>query len=159
MKYRSVFREGLFEGQTIVVTGAGSGIGRCVAHELAALGAHIVLVGRKREKLERVYAEIVEDGGQGSIATLDIRDEDAVRRTVSEIVKERGRIHALVNNAGGQYPAPLAMLTKKGFEAVVATNLTGGFLLARETFMQSMSTHGGAIVNMLADMWGGMPMM
>ena len=53
MSYRSVFRPGLFAGQTVVVTGGGSGIGRCTAHELAALGAHVVLVGRKRGEARR----------------------------------------------------------------------------------------------------------
>jgi citronellol/citronellal dehydrogenase len=52
MSYDSVFKPGLFSGQTIMVTGGGSGIGRCTAHELAHLGAHVVLVGRKLEKLE-----------------------------------------------------------------------------------------------------------
>ena len=59
--YRSVFRSDLFAGQTIIVTGGGSGIGRCTAHEIAALGAHVVLLGRKLEKVERVKAEIAVD--------------------------------------------------------------------------------------------------
>ena len=62
--YRSVLRPGLFAGQLHWVTGGGSGIGRCVAHELASLGATVVLSGRSVDKLERVAAEIVEDGGR-----------------------------------------------------------------------------------------------
>ena len=157
MSYRSVFRPGLFAGQTIVVTGAGSGIGRCTAHELAALGAHVVLVGRTVAKLEAVEAEIREDGGEASHASCDIRDEEAVKTTVAGIVSARGRIHGLVNNAGGQFPAALAGISAKGWQAVIANNLTGGFLMAREAYGQSMRQHGGAIVNMLADMWNGMP--
>ncbi|MCP3166219.1 SDR family oxidoreductase [Myxococcus qinghaiensis] len=157
MGYRSVFAPGCFKGQNIVVTGGGSGIGRCTAHELAALGAHVVLVGRKLDKLEKVAAELREDGGECSLETVDIRDEEGVKATVARIVAARGRIHGLVNNAGGQFPSPLAAISKKGFEAVVATNLTGGFLMAREVYLQSMSNHGGSIVNMLADAWGGMP--
>jgi citronellol/citronellal dehydrogenase len=157
MHYRSVFAPGLFAGQNIIVTGGGSGIGRCTAHELAALGAHVVLVGRKMEKLEAVAAEIREDGGECSCQAFDIRDEEAVKQAVKSIVQQRGTIHGLVNNAGGQFPAPLMAISKKGFEAVVNNNLTGGFLMAREVFNQSMRKSGGAIVNMLADMWGGMP--
>ncbi len=157
MSYRSVFRPGLFAGQTIVVTGAGSGIGRCTAHELAALGAHVVLVGRTVAKLEAVEAEIREDGGEASHAACDIRDEEAVKATVASIVAARGRIHGLVNNAGGQFPAALAGISAKGWQAVIANNLTGGFLMAREAYGQCMRQHGGAIVNMLADMWNGMP--
>ncbi|WP_419735495.1 SDR family oxidoreductase [Pseudomonas sp. COR18] len=157
MAYASVFKPDLFKGQTILVTGGGSGIGRCTAHELAALGARVLLVGRRAEKLQQVAAEIVEDGGSAAWQNCDIRDEDAVKQLVAEMISEHGPIHGLVNNAGGQYPAPLASINQKGFETVLRTNLVGGFLVAREVFNQSMSRQGGSIVNMLADMWGGMP--
>jgi citronellol/citronellal dehydrogenase len=155
--YASVFRPGLFAGQTLVVTGGGSGIGRCCAHELAALGAHVVLVGRRPEKLASVDAEIRADGGSCEHAVCDIRDEDAVRATVAAVVAGRGHIDGLVNNAGGQFPAPLAEISARGWQAVISTNLTGGFLMARECYLQSMRDHGGAIVNMAADVWHGMP--
>lgn len=157
MHYDSVFKPDLFADQTILVTGGGSGIGRCTAHELAALGAHVVLVGRKLEKLDKTAGEIVEDGGSVSFQVCDIRDEEAVKAMVKAVIAERGRIHHLVNNAGGQFPAPLIGINQKGFETVVRTNLVGGFLVAKEVFLQSLSKHGGSIVNMLADMWGGMP--
>ncbi|WP_172145826.1 SDR family oxidoreductase [Pseudomonas tumuqii] len=157
MTYNSIFKPDLFSGQTIVITGGGSGIGRCTAHELAALGGHVVLVGRKLEKLQATCEEIREDGGSASLQVCDIRDEESVKAMVKAVVDEHGQIHHLVNNAGGQYPSPLASINQKGFETVVRTNLVGGFLVAREVFNQSMSQHGGSIVNMLADMWGGMP--
>lgn len=128
MAYDSVFRPDLFRGQTHIVTGGGSGIGRCTAHELAALGAHVVLVGRKQAKLEQVSAEITEDGGQVSWQVCDIREEDRVKALITQVVAEHGPIHGLVNNAGGQYPAPLASINQKGFETVMRTNLVGGFL-------------------------------
>lgn len=157
MPYSSVLRARCFAGETHVVTGGGSGIGRCVAHELASLGAHVVVTGRKAEKLDAVVAEIVEDGGKASSAVFDIRDEDAVKAAVADIVSACGRIDGLVNNAGGQFPSPMAAISKRGFDAVVANNLTGGFLVMREVFKRSMRDHGGAIVNMAADMWRGMP--
>ena len=91
MSYRSIFRPDLFADQTIIVTGGGSGIGRCTAHELASLGAHPVLLGRKLDKLERVMAEIADDGGQASCHALDIRDEASVRETIEAILGERAR--------------------------------------------------------------------
>jgi len=159
MPYASIFAPGLFVGKVIVVTGGGSGIGRCVAHELAALGAQVALLGRKLEKLERVAAEIAQDGAAhpASVHVCDIRQEDAVRSTVAAIVAQHGPIDGLVNNAGGQYMTPLESISAKGWEAVVNTNLTGGFLMARECYTQSMAQHGGAIVNIVADMWGSMP--
>ncbi len=157
--YNSVFRPGLFAGQVIIVTGGGSGIGRCTAHELAALGAKVVLIGRNADKLQSVQAEIHEDGGDAAWAVLDIRIEDDVKAVVADIVREHGPVNGLVNNAGGQFPSPLEKISKNGWDAVVSTNLTGGFLVSREVYLQSMQRHGGAIVNIVADMYGGMAMM
>ena len=157
MTYRSIFASDLFRSKVVVVTGGGSGIGRCTAHELAALGAHVVLIGRKLEKLQAVSDEITQDGGAVSTQVCDIRDEEAVRQTVAAVVAAQGRIDGLVNNAGGQYLMPLEAISAKGWDAVLSTNLTGGFLMARECFLQSMTRHGGAIVNIVADIWGSMP--
>ena len=157
MHYGSVFAPGLFAGKVVVITGGGSGIGRCTAHELASLGATVALIGRKPEKLEKAATEITEDGGKVSQHVCDIRNEDAVKACVAAIVAQHGRIDGLVNNAGGQYMTPLEAISAKGWEAVINTNLTGGFLMARECYVQSMQAQGGAIVNIVADMWGSMP--
>jgi len=155
--YQSVFAPGLLAGQVVVVTGGGSGIGRCTAHELAALGAQVVLVGRNVGKLQAVQDEIAADGGQASHAVCDIRQEEAVRQAVAGVVQRHGAIDALVNNAGGQYLTPAEKISAKGWQAVIDTNLTGGFLMARECFVQSMQARGGAVVNIVADIWGSMP--
>ncbi|GGC69775.1 SDR family oxidoreductase [Undibacterium terreum] len=157
MAYRTIFRPDLLAGQAVIVTGGGSGIGRCTAHELAALGAKVALVGRKLEKLEIVRDEIAQAGGVASCHACDIRQEEAVAETVREALAMHGRIDGLVNNAGGQFPSPLQHISLKGWEAVVKTNLTGGFLMARECLNQWMQNHGGSIVNIVADMWGSMP--
>lgn len=157
-RYDSTFRPGLFTGATTIVSGGGSGIGRCAAHELASLGAHVVLVGRKQDKLDKVTEEIRQDGGSVENQSADIRDEARVGEMIDDIVSRRGRIDALVNNAGGQYRQPMRDFTTKGFEAVVRTNLTGGFIMMREVFNRSMCDSGGAIVNIVADMWEGWPM-
>ena len=158
MGYRSIFRPDLFEGQSIIVTGGGSGIGRCTAHELVSLGAKVALVGRTQEKLDIVAKEIEASGGFASTHSCDIRDEDAVIQTITDILKIHKGINGLVNNAGGQFPAPLEGISKKGWEAVVNNNLTGGFLVAREVYTQWMKENGGgSIVNIVADMWTSMP--
>ncbi|NVK36284.1 MAG: SDR family oxidoreductase [Gammaproteobacteria bacterium] len=157
MSYSSVFKPELLTNTVMVVTGGGSGIGRCCAHELSALGAHVVLIGRKEEKLQKVQSEIIEDGGSADYWVCDIREEESVKATVKAIKEKHGVIHGLLNNAGGQYPSPLAAINQKGFETVVRTNLVGGFLFAREVYNQSMVKTGGSIVNIIADMWGGMP--
>jgi citronellol/citronellal dehydrogenase len=155
--YRSVFAAGLFAERVVIVTGGGSGIGRCTAHELASLGATVVLVGRNADKLNATVEEIAADGGRASQQVCDIRQEDAVRAMVADVLAEHGRIDGLVNNAGGQYMTPLEKISAKGWDAVIATNLTGGFLVARECYLQHMQAQGGAVVNIVADMWGSMP--
>jgi citronellol/citronellal dehydrogenase len=155
--YQSIFKEDLFAGRTVVITGGGSGIGRCTSHELAALGANVAIVGRSAEKLEAVQAEIRADGGRVSVHAADIRDEATVSDVIDAILTEHGRIDGLFNNAGGQYRAPLETISTKGFEAVVRNNLTGGFIVMREVYAKWMKAHGGAIVNMIADIWHGWP--
>jgi citronellol/citronellal dehydrogenase len=159
MPYQSVFAPGLFDGKSIIVTGGGSGIGRCIAHELSHLGARVVLTGRKPEKLETVATEIAEDGGSVDCEAFDIRDEEAVKAGVAAILERNGPVSALVNNAGGQFPALLKDISQKGWETVIRTNLTGGFLMSREVLNQCMQETGGDIVNIVADFWQGMPFM
>jgi citronellol/citronellal dehydrogenase len=159
MSYRSALRPELLAGQVIVVTGGGSGIGRCTAHELASLGAIPVLVGRKADKLERVRTELAQDGHRADARVLDIRDGTAVREGIAAVLAAHGRIDALVNNAGGQFPAALRDISDKGWEAVIRNNLNGGFTMMRETYTQWMEAHGGAIVNVVACVDFGMPSM
>jgi citronellol/citronellal dehydrogenase len=157
MSYQSVFRAELFTGQTVIVTGAGSGIGRCTAHELAALGANVVLVGRNPDKLAEVETEIRADGGEAVSQVCDIRDEALVIAAVEATLAKYGRIDGLVNNAGGQYRTAMKTISTKGFDAVVRNNLTGGFIFMREVYTRWLEANGGAIVNMIADIWNGWP--
>jgi len=158
MGYQSGFKEQLFTGQTVMVAGGGGGLGRCIAHELASLGANIVLAGRTASKLERVQNEISADGGCVlGCFPLELRDEDAVCAMVASVITENGPIQGLVNAAGGQFPSHLADLSLNGWNAVLHNNLTSYFLLAREVFKQSLRTHGGSIVNIGADYANGMP--
>ncbi|WP_416899290.1 MAG: SDR family oxidoreductase [Minwuia sp.] len=161
MGYSSIFRDGIFAGRTYIVTGSGSGFGRCIAHEIAALGGRVALVGRTLEKLKASAAEIAEDNegpaGDPRCYTADIRDEERVTAMIGEILADFGRINGLVNNAGGQFSAKLKDISAKGWDAVVRNNLTGGFLMSREVYRQWMEVHGGSIVNITAEFGLGLP--
>jgi citronellol/citronellal dehydrogenase len=155
MTYDSVFRPGLFAGRTIIVTGGGSGLGRCTAHELKSLGARLALIGRSVDKLARVKEEL----GDPDTFTFsaDLREEAGVKAAVDGVLKWAGRIDGLVNNAGGQFPAALKDISLNGWNAVVNNNMTATFLMSKEVYLRSMEANGGTIVNVGADFELGMP--
>ncbi|HUG86206.1 MAG TPA: SDR family oxidoreductase [Euzebya sp.] len=157
--YASVFRPGLFRGQVAVITGGGTGIGRAIAHELAALGALVVIAARREEALLATVAEIRDAGGRADHATADIRDDRSVARLVQSVLDRHGRIDLLVNNAGGQFPSPAEGISPNGWRTVVDLNLNGTFLVIREVFNAWMGQHGGAVCSIIADMWNGFPYM
>jgi citronellol/citronellal dehydrogenase len=156
-RYESIFRPGLFDGQVVLVTGGGTGIGRCIAHELASLGATAIVAGRREEPLQQVVGEIEEAGGRAAYTLLNIRQQEEVFETVGQLVEDHGRLDGLVNNAGGQFPIEAGELKPKGWSAVVDTNLNGTWWVTQAAFQHAMREKGGAIVNMVADVWAGVP--
>uniref|UniRef100_A0A2P2HXT9 Peroxisomal trans-2-enoyl-CoA reductase n=1 Tax=Hirondellea gigas TaxID=1518452 RepID=A0A2P2HXT9_9CRUS len=155
----SVFRPGLFSGKVAIVTGGATGIGKAITEELVSLGCRVVIASRKEDRLHAVAAEL-SPGGRNVIAKpCNIRSEDQVKSLVSSTISELGRIDYLVNNGGGQFSAPVASFSLKGWNAVMETNLTGTFLMCREVFNQSMKERGGAIVNIVIDNYRGFPLM
>ncbi len=88
--YESIYKSSLFKDKVIIVTGGGSGIGRCTAHELAALGAHVIILGRTLEKLEKVAEEISSSGQLCDVYSLDIRESIAIKKVVTNIIENTG---------------------------------------------------------------------
>ncbi|MER5867988.1 SDR family oxidoreductase [Kitasatospora sp. NPDC002040] len=133
--------------QVAVVTGAGSGVGRAVALELAAHGWRLVLAGRRAEPLDAVTAE----AGRDALAVpTDVTDPDAVDALFAATAEHFGRIDLLFNNAGSfGSPTPLEDLSVADWRAVVDLNLTGAFLCAQGAFrlMKRQDPQGGRIVN------------
>lgn len=159
MAYRSaLFAPGLFEGQVALVTGGGSGIGLATARELGALGAKLAICGRDPGRLEAGAAQLRDDGVEVLASVCDIREPEQVERFVGEAHERFGRIDALVNNAGGQFPKPAAQLSPRGFDAVVRNNLNGTFCMTREVAVRSMlPARRGRIVNVIAVIARGFP--
>eukprot|EP00029_Vermamoeba_vermiformis_P010067 TRINITY_DN5225_c0_g1_i1.p1 TRINITY_DN5225_c0_g1~~TRINITY_DN5225_c0_g1_i1.p1 ORF type:complete len:308 (-),score=58.11 TRINITY_DN5225_c0_g1_i1:1-924(-) len=158
-KFHSVLRSDAFKDQVIFVTGGGTGIGRACAHELASLGATVVIAGRNVESLKTVVNEITQLGGKADYRQMNIRNEAEVNKAVDDIVKAHGKINGLVNNAGGQFPSPVANMSSNGWKTVIDLNINGTFYVTKAVFRAWMEEHGGSIVNIIADMFNGFPMM
>lgn len=137
----------------VLVTGATSGLGYAMASALASAGATVAVTGRSAARAEAAAAEL--PGAVG--LELDVRDEASVARAVERAWSRLGRIDMLVNNAGiGMRTVNPAFMTRSqgfwevppsGFRAVIDTNLTGYFLVAREMTPRMLAAGGGRIVN------------
>jgi len=149
---------GMFEGQVVVVSGAGSGIGRATAHWFARLGAKVVLCGRTPEKLERTAEALARYSTETLVHPLSIRDPEAVEALFEAAWSRFGRVNVLVNNAGGQFPQAAIDFKPKGWNAVVDTNLNGTWYMMQSAARKWRDAGmPGAIVNVVAAITRGMP--
>lgn len=158
----SIFRDGSFAGRRAFITGGGTGIGLAIAAELRLLGADVFIGSRKAEHLERGAARLAEVEGVGRIGwhPCNIREPDSIGAAVDAALEQLGGIDLLVNNGGGQFPAPASLITPRGWAAVIETNLTGTFLMSQAIAQRAMiPANQGAIVNIIAQMYNGFPMM
>lgn len=146
----SVFRSDLLDGQVAFVTGGATGIGKEICRVLGRHGARIAIASRKREVLAAAAAELGAEGVEVHFDTCDVRDADAVRGVVDAIIGRYGRLDILVNNAAGNFPAPISKISPNGFKAVVDIDLLGTFNVSKAAFEAWMAEHGGSIVNITA---------
>ncbi|MGC6493224.1 MAG: SDR family oxidoreductase [Myxococcota bacterium] len=144
-----VFAEGVLEGQVALVTGGGTGIGAAIAEELAGLGADVVIASRNADRIEKAAAALSERVGRPVMGVpCDIRDREAVASLTAQVMAAHGRIDVLVNNGGGQFLAPAEAIRDKGWDAVIATNLTGTWNLTRAVATAAMiPQRSGRILN------------
>lgn len=155
----TVYRDDLFRGQTVLVSGAGSGLGRGIAHLFARLGADLVICGRRaepiaglREDLSRRYGGTVHD------IAMSIREPEAVERLIGAVYDLTGRLDIQVNNAGGQFPQNALDYSVRGWNAVIDTNLNGTWYMMQTAARRWVADgSGGSIINIVADFWRGMP--
>lgn len=158
----SIFSPGLFRGKTYFITGGATGIGLAIAAELRHLGANVVIGSRKEEKLRAGAATLESLAGEGEVqwVVCNIRDEASIGEAIDAALARFGCIDGLVNNGGGQFPSPAVMINRKGWDAVIETNLTGTFFMSQQMLTRAFAPQGhGAIVNIIAQMWNGFPMM
>jgi glucose 1-dehydrogenase len=121
------------EGQVALITGGNSGIGKAISLAMAEAGARVVVNYRNRESDARqMVAEIEKNGGSARHIQADVSREDQVRRMFDAAIEAFGTLDILVNNAGIQKDARFIEMALEDWQAVLAVNLTGGFLCARE---------------------------
>lgn len=133
-------------GKVAFVTGAGSGIGRAIALQLASDGAAVAVTDVRRDSAEETLALITGAGGRGVAIDLDVRDRAAVERAVDETVAALGRIDLLVNNAGVVTMSGLDAVTDEEWDFVVDINMKGPFVVTQ--IASRVMNPGGAVVNL-----------
>jgi citronellol/citronellal dehydrogenase len=151
-----IFRTGLLAGQSAVVTGGGTNLGRQAAAELLACGARVVIAGRREEVLVEAASAL----GEGcSWVSGDIRKSEDAARIVASAVERHGGLDVLVNNAGGQYFVPAEAIGAKGWRAVMRLNVEGTMTMTRAAGDALRADGGGAVVNVTVSPHHGMPAM
>jgi len=152
------FRDDLLKDQVVVISGAGTGLGKAIAIQCARLGARLAICGRKVEKLEATAEVLRGLGAEVMVRAATIRDAEDVERMHGEIWERFGRVDHLVNNAGGQFPQAAIDFSVKGWNAVIDTNLNGSWYMMQAA-ARRWRDHGGpgSIVNIVAVVGRGMP--
>src|SRR5271165_4653514 len=154
-----MFQAGLFNGQRILVTGGGTGLGRAMAGRFLALGAEIFICGRRKGVCEETSAELMQQhGGKVTAFGVDIRDAAAVDAMVGEIF-ESGPLTGLVNNAAGNFISRTEDLSPRGFDAIANIVMHGTFYVTHATGRRWIAGgHRGSILSIVVTwIWNGGP--
>jgi NAD(P)-dependent dehydrogenase (short-subunit alcohol dehydrogenase family) len=140
-----------FAGQTVIVTGGGTGLGRAIAVEFARAGAAVGIVSRSEQHRSAGVAAVEAIGGRAAGAPADVRDADAVRNAFDEVEHQLGPVTMLVNNAAANFPVPAEDLSANGWRAVTQIVLDGTFFCSTELFRRAVAAdRPGSICNVLA---------
>ncbi|MDF1748308.1 MAG: SDR family oxidoreductase [Alphaproteobacteria bacterium] len=146
----TVYAPDAFHGKTVLISGAAGGLGRAAAWLLGRLGAKLILVGRKQDRLESLATALAERNIDAATIALDIRQQSDVQELFQQVREEFGQLDVLINSAGGQFPQAAIDFSEKGWNAVIATNLTGTWFMmqAAAQFWRDTKTTG-SIVNIV----------
>lgn len=138
----------VLDSQIAVVTGAARGVGEAIAHKLASLGAHVLLVARDAERLTGVQQAIQKSGGKAAVLPCDLVDTSAVARLGEQVARDFRRCDILVNNAGVAIGGkPLHELLPDQWDRMLNTNLRGPYLMIRALAPLMIAARSGHIIN------------
>jgi peroxisomal 2,4-dienoyl-CoA reductase len=146
----SVFSNDLLTDKVALVTGGATGLGKEIARALGQHAARLCIASRKQENLEAACHELQSEDLDCMWVSCDIRAPDQVEHVVSEILKRHGRLDIVINNAAGNFPAPISGISYNGFKAIVDIDLRGTYNVTKAAFEAWLKQHGGHIVNISA---------
>jgi len=145
MRVQDIFRDKLFEGKVIFITGGGSGINLAIAKNFASLGANLAICGRTESKLEAAKEELEALGAKVYAAPADVRDPQRLEEVIRNTREELGPIDVLVCAAAGNFLCPVEKLSPNAFKAVVDIDLLGSFNACKFAFEQLKETRGSIV--------------
>jgi len=150
---------GTYDGDVVLVTGGGTGLGRAIATEFARLGAAVAIASRKQEHLDEGAARLAELGGRVAAVACDIRDAEQIAAAFDAVEEQLGLPRVLINNAAANFPVPAEDMSPNAWRTVVDITLNGTFFCAREFARRHLATGtSGSIVNVGASYaWTGGP--
>jgi 3-oxoacyl-[acyl-carrier protein] reductase len=139
---------GELSGRVALITGAGRGIGRAIAYELAKEGAKVIINYRKsEEKAKSLVEEIEKIGGKAYLAKFDVANFEEIKEKIKEIEKEIGNIHILVNNAGIVKDTLFLRMKEEDWDEVIKTNLYSVFYVTQAVLPMMIKERWGRIIN------------
>eukprot|EP00127_Corallochytrium_limacisporum_P006753 Clim_evm23s235 gene=Clim_evmTU23s235 len=150
MTAASVFRQNLFQGKNVLISGGGTGIGFGVAKAFCAHGARVFIMGRRENVLQEAVEKLKADGGAADYVQGDVTDFDKCTKAVNTVVDKAGSLHVLCNNAAGNFMAPGNMLTTNGLKKVLDIDFVGTFNMSKAAYEPLKAAKGGVILNTTA---------
>ncbi len=144
------FAPDILAAKVALVTGGGTGIGKEIARTFGRHGARLCIAARRQDVLEATKEEFEREGFECLAVPCDVRQPDQVERVLEETLARFGRLDILVNNAAGNFPAPMAGISYNGFKSIVDIDLLGTYNVSKAAFDAWLGEHGGNIVNISA---------
>ena len=152
----SDFKDNILQGRVAMITGGGTGIGKEIARTLGRHGAKIVITSRKQDVLDAAQKEFEKENIECFALASDVRDPEKVEQVIASAIAEYGSLDIVINNAAGNFPAPIEKISYNGFKTIIDIDLLGTYNVTKAAYTAYIKEHGGNIVNITApfEHWG-----
>jgi len=152
----SDFKDNILQGRVAMITGGGTGLGKEIARTLGRHGARVVITSRKQNVLDAAQKEFEKENIECITSASDIRDPERIEQVIAATIAEYGSLDIVINNAAGNFPAPIEKISYNGFKTIVDIDLLGTYNVTKAAYAAYMKVHGGNIVHIAApfEHWG-----